>query len=561
MYRQIFKPDASGNWYRGILNQTDTWITTLFLIAALALFCLNLGELPLRDWDEGIVAQVARNIGRSPDLGGWLYPTLANQPYLNKPPLMHWLIASAYHFGGVNEWMSRLPSAILTACSVPLLYGIGLEIFPKRTPAIFSSLIYLTLLPIVRHGRLAMLDGAVLCFFLLTLWCLLRGRRDFRYTLGAGLGLGLICLTKSIIVLLLGAIALLFLLWDTPRLLKSPYLWLGLLLGMMPATFWFGAQYLHYGIQFIKTTVQDQTFSRIWQSVENRSGPLWYYLLEIVKYSLPWLLFFPLGLRLAWLHRNTSWAKLVLVWSSFYFTAISLMNTKLPWYVLPLYPALALAGGVALTEIWHADFWGIPQKSYRLKTYLEISLGLISIVGWSAFSYFTFLRKNSEINLILVIAAIALTITVAAILINQSDRQFLIILFWGIYVSLSLFMLSPYWVWELGEAYPVKPVAAMIQARVPVGIPIYTSFPGVRPSLDFYSDRYTIPASISQLRQYWNQTPNPYLLLDRKALKKLHTLQDFKLLGTALEWVLITKDQSSSLKNPIFSIPYPDEKL
>ena len=48
--------------------------------------------------------------------------------------------------------------------SAVMRYAIGREIFPQRLPAVFSALIYLTLLPVARHGRLAMLDGAVVCF-------------------------------------------------------------------------------------------------------------------------------------------------------------------------------------------------------------------------------------------------------------------------------------------------------------------------------------------------------------------------------------------------------------
>ncbi len=129
------------------------------------LFSINLGELPLRDWDEGTVAQVAREIWRAP-AGSmrWLYPMLGGVPYHNKPPLMHLLIAWTYSLLGVNEWTTRLPGAMLTAISVPLLYCIGREIFRQRWAAIYSALIYLTMLPVVRHGRLAMLDGAVICF-------------------------------------------------------------------------------------------------------------------------------------------------------------------------------------------------------------------------------------------------------------------------------------------------------------------------------------------------------------------------------------------------------------
>ena len=64
------------------------WLITL-LIGSLTLWLIFLGNSPLRDWDEGTVAQVAREIWRTP-VGsmGWLYPVLADQPYHNKPPLI-----------------------------------------------------------------------------------------------------------------------------------------------------------------------------------------------------------------------------------------------------------------------------------------------------------------------------------------------------------------------------------------------------------------------------------------------------------------------------------------
>ena len=169
----------------------------------------------------------------------------------------------------------------------PMLYAIGRELYPQRSIAIFSALVYLTLLPVVRHGRLAMLDGAVLCFLLASMWCLLRSRRDLRYALGAGIGFGLICLTKGVMLgLLLGAIGLVFLVWDTPRLLTSGYLWGGLAIGTFPVAGWYFAQWLHYGQDFINANLLNQSFRRIWEPVSNHNGPPWYYLLEILESSL-----------------------------------------------------------------------------------------------------------------------------------------------------------------------------------------------------------------------------------------------------------------------------------
>ncbi len=518
----------------------DSWIEKLWvlglLLAALVIFSINLGGLALRDWDEGTVAQVAREIASAPSGSlRWLHPTLAGEAYLNKPPLMHLLIAGAYKLGGVNEWTSRLPGAMLTALSVPLLYGIGREIFKSRLPAIFSAAIYLTLLPVVRHGRLAMLDGAVLCFSMLMIWCVLRSRRDLRWGIGVGIGFGLICLTKGIMGLLVGAIALLFLVWDTPRLLTSAYLWLGLLMGGAPAIAWYTVQWWHYGQNFINTGVWHQSLQRIWEPVENHSGPPWYYLLEILKYSWPWLLFYPQGWQLTWENRNCSWAKLILTWSVVYLVAISVMSTKLPWYVFPIYPAVALTGGVQLAEIWHN--WPTNQFYTRFWVAVFSLLGVVAAVG---VFYYGGTRGKLDGYVQLVLAAAGLTFLVAAFLIAQKDLQFIVILLWGTYVSLLLLMMSPDWIWELKEAYPVKPVAEMIQSYTPTKQVIYTSYPYGRPSLNFYSDRQVIPASLKELQQHWEQDEHPYVLLDDDALKKLD-FQGLKL-ETKSGWTLYTKN-------------------
>jgi 4-amino-4-deoxy-L-arabinose transferase-like glycosyltransferase len=107
---------------------TDKLWMLAFLLAAVLIFGLNLGGVALRDWDEGIAAQVSREIWRG-NLH-WLYPTIDSVPYLNKPPLVHWLIGLCFSAGGVSELTARLVPAMLTAASVPMLYAIGRELFP-----------------------------------------------------------------------------------------------------------------------------------------------------------------------------------------------------------------------------------------------------------------------------------------------------------------------------------------------------------------------------------------------------------------------------------------------
>ncbi|MEG4805826.1 glycosyltransferase family 39 protein [Microcoleus sp. ARI1-B5] len=531
---------------------TDKLWMLAFLLAAVLIFGLNLGGPALRDWDEGIAAQVSREIWRGLN---WLYPTIGSMPYLNKPPLVHWLIGLCFANLGVSELTARLIPAMLTAASVPLLYAIGRELFPQRSKSIFSALVYLTLLPVVRHGRLAMLDGAVLCFLLASMWCLLRSRRDLRYALGAGMGFGLICLTKGVMLgLLLGAIGLVFLVWDTPRLLTSGYLWGGLAIGTFPVAAWYFAQWLHYGQDFINANLVNQSFRRIWEPVGNHKGPPWYYLLEILESAWPWQLFYLQGLRFSWENRNFPGPKLVLVWTGVYLLAISVMNTKLPWYVLPVYPAFALAVGSYLAEVWEQmSVPGEPVKDEVEEHFNAISLlphpailGLLAVVAVVGCVYFTGLvRLGGQIvspqrDLQLMLMFVALTMTLTAVLLHRQDRQFLLVLIWGTYVALLVFVASDNWVWELAEDYPVKPIAEIVRTGTPAGQQVFTSHRLGRPSLNFYSERQVIVADAPTLKQKWQSLPQPYFLLEKPVLKHL-ALENAEVVKTADDWVLVTK--------------------
>ncbi|QKQ76499.1 glycosyltransferase family 39 protein [Nostoc sp. TCL240-02] len=512
------------------------WLIVL-LLAAVLLFSINLGGLPLRDWDEGTVAQVAREIWHAP-AGSmrWLFPTLGGEPYHNKPPLIHLLIAWAYSLGGENELTTRLPGAILTATSVPLLYCIAREIFRQRWAAIYSALIYLTMLPVVRHGRLAMLDGAMVSFLMLMMLCVLRSRRDLRYCLGVGVSFGLICLTQGLLGVLLGAIAIAFLFWDTPRLLTCYYLWIAIFIGILPVAAWYSAQLIHYGYTFAQIGIVNPSLGRIGSFVEGNPEPPWYYVIELLKYTWPWLLFLPQTVRLTWENRNLSWAKLVMAWSGIYLLVISFMITKVPWYLFPIYPSLALAFGIQLSDTENSPLLSSYPRAW------VAGLAILAVVASAGSIYFSW-GTTSQTDLQLIFAAVALTMTLAAILAERGDGQFLKILFWGSYLSLLLLMKSNYWVWELSEAYPVKPVAAMIARANPATRKIYTSFPYHRPSLDYYSDRTIIPASVGELEYYWHYNGQPYFLLHTSAFNNLQ-LDSMKLIDQAEGWKLVTKDTS-----------------
>lgn len=523
-------------------SPVDKWIDgvwlILLLLVSILLFSINLGEVPLQDGDEGMVALVAREIWRSP-VGSleWLYPTVAGEIYNNNihPPLIHWLVAGAYAWGGVNEWTTRLPGAIVTACSVPLLYCIGREIFLLRWPAIYSALIYLTMLPIVRYGRLAVGDGVAVTLLMVMVLCVLRSRRDLRYCLGIGISLGLIILTKGVTAIIPGVIAVVFLCWDTPRLLTSSYLWKGVVIGFSPVLAWYAGQFINYSdyASHITNKKLSNQLSDLNQVVQSQSQPSWFYLMEIGKWTWPWLIFLPQSLRYTWEHRMFSWAKLIMVWAGIYLVLISLVSSKQSWYLLPIYPSLALACGFYVTQIDNINFFFSYPRNW------VIGLAALAVLTSAGSVYFS-LNSIGDIDLQIIFAAVVLTMTLAAILAERGDRQFVRILVWGSYLSLLLFMNSNYWTWQPGQAYSVKPVATMITRANPQVKKIYTSFPYHRSSLDFYSDRQIIPASIRDLKYFWQYQEQPYFLVENSSLDHLQ-LTSMQVIDQAAGWQLITK--------------------
>ncbi len=132
---------------------------------------------------------------------------------------------------------------------------------------------------------------------------------------------------------------------------------------------------------------------------------------------------------------------------------------------------------------------------------------------------------------------LACTLTIVAISLWLKHRYFIIFLFLGLYSALLLLFNSQLWVWELAEAFPVKPVAEVIKQHTPDQQIVYTSYPYNRPALEFYSERVVIPASDEELKKYWQQKDEVYFLLDSQAIIRLNL--DFnQALGYSLSSIL-----------------------
>ncbi|MDJ0729930.1 MAG: glycosyltransferase family 39 protein [Crocosphaera sp.] len=432
----------------------DTWRNLCswvgLLAIALILFGYNLDSSPLLD-SERIIGQLVQEMAQQSFLSGnWLFPTLEGEPYHQHPVLGLFLLTITAGQGELTPGSLRFVGAIFASVSVPLLYAVAREIFVLWRPAVLSALVYLMLFPVVRWGRLAMLDGIVLFWSILTLLCVLRSRRDFRWSLAVGLSLSGLFLTQGLIGCLLTIVLIIFLAWDTPRLLSSIYFWVGVGLGILPALTWYWMEWLVYGQPFLN----DIFFHSFRGGWPHFFISLTYYPLALIKYSWPWLIFAVYGGRLAWKSLNWGWAKLIIVWGGCYGAIICVLPLDTMSYLLPLYPALALAGGVMFHEVNNRPD-DIPYPHAWSVILLSLS-GVVSIISLCIFLHFPFdfilLSYGSDFTplsyrlfLILTLMAIALTWAVTATLILRRNPQFIAVLLWGMYVSLLLVISSPYW--------------------------------------------------------------------------------------------------------------------
>lgn len=526
------------------LRHNEAWLDCLYIsgltLAVLMLFLVNLADLPLLDPQEGNLALIAKTIYQGTRNNG-LFPALGSDPALFQSPLTHNLVALAYRFVGINEFTTRLPGALLGGTSVIILYYIGREIFVARLPALFSALVYLTCLPVVRYSRLASFNGPLLCFELLTIWAILRSRRNLQWTLVAGMGFSLMSLTRGLFALQMLLIVLLFLLWDTPRLLTSTYFWVGITIGSIPSIAWYLIHLL--GFWQFETS---WNLIKIWLaptswSIVRPDSSIGSYLLHFAPYCLPWFLIMFAGAQSIKHNFHWSWGKLLAVWLGGYFSLGLLILPQDYWLVLPLFPPLALTAGKQLEQMRNSprDVKYPPAWVYGF-VLISVLMALVGI-NWGT-------REYIDFYLPFICGFLSITFGATAAIMAQQDKQFILLLFWGLFVSMFLLVISPHWLWELRGSEPVKPLAELITEYTEPQATIYSSMSLKRPSLDFYSDRQIVNQSVAELKQHWQQEPEVYLLLDSIALKQLDLppqaiLPDRRF--DSLGWFLVSKNQAA----------------
>lgn len=368
-----------------ISAQALAWLVWAGVIAALF---FRLGGAVLFEPDEGRNAEKAREILVLHD---WLTPHENFHAVLDKPIFFYWLIALAYKIFGISEWAARLPSALAALGTLALVYRFALRSWDRWT-ALWSVLILLTSVEFFVLARIVIFDMTLTFFLSLALCAFFQASRSdnaMRRRLWCAAmyaSLGAATLVKGLVgIIVPGLVIFSYLLLSRQwAVLKRMALIPGILLFLAIVLVWYlpvearNPGYLRYYLW-------EEHFGRFATDEFDRGEP-WYYFLGVGFVGfMPWTLLLPMALRAQWKSRAAKRLDdktlYLLLWAVVPFLLFSISKSKLPHYILPIFPALALLTAAGLARLYRE----MPARwrvGLSLTWWPLAAAALFFIVGW-----------------------------------------------------------------------------------------------------------------------------------------------------------------------------------
>jgi 4-amino-4-deoxy-L-arabinose transferase-like glycosyltransferase len=367
------------------MNQSvlKRFVLLFFLCGALFLFGNNLFHLT--DPDEVFYSLTTKEMI---DHHEWLTPYIFNQPQFEKPILTYWFIKAAFTAFGQTPFAARFFPAIFASFGVLAIYSLGLLGFTNERKAFLSALILATSSLYLAMGKTVFTD---MIFTVLILYSLLSFYFAYSYPLYKRAGLLAFYLFAALAVLAKGPLGFLipqlvvviFLIYRRElSFLKTPWLIVGVLLGLLVAGPWYWYEYARYGHNFIHEFFYNDHWRRLMEA-EHRSNDRWYfYPLTMIMGIFPWSLF--LLAAFGNLYKKLKYPvkpveHFLLSWILVVFVIFQLAHSKLASYILPIFPALALLAANYLDEKIDEYPWIVKRLNYCLIGFLTLlAIGVVA---------------------------------------------------------------------------------------------------------------------------------------------------------------------------------------
>lgn len=433
------------------------WVLGSLLLAVFVLLTWRLGAASLNDWDEAIYAQVAKEMVTG---GDWLTLHWSYEPWFHKPPLFMWVTATLFQLFGVSEFWARFPSVLsgvgLVGCTYLIANRLQGESHNRgshgKSVGLLSAGVLLANYTFVHFSRFGTTDMALTLFSYLAIYAYLQvGQRRWAWC-GVWVAIAAAVMTKGVAGLGI-AIALFLTLLVTWRLVKALQcreFWVGVGLAGLVILPWHCAMIAIHGRAFVDQYLLYHVVERsLGGGLEGNEGGPFYYFGVLGKGFFPWVYLLPLALlkqaKALWQCRQLGWrsqgaiasrqahspqtvSQKKAVWILPIFVAVvfggfSFAGTKLPWYIIPIYPALSIWVGSTL----HTALMGKDRLGW-------IGLLLSGTAVMALFPADIEFLSDSLQQMVAVSGLLALTLLSVAVFEFGWQRQVLSVALCGIFV-------------------------------------------------------------------------------------------------------------------------------
>jgi 4-amino-4-deoxy-L-arabinose transferase-like glycosyltransferase len=331
----------------------------LFAVVALALVVAPLvASAPLFDPDEGLHAAIAEEMVRR---GDYVTPTFRGEPFLDKPILFFWAEAASLRLVGHHEAAVRLPPLVFGLFGMLTIALLGRALFGEAA-GLIAGIVYGTMLLPMGVSEVAVHDIGLVPFLCIAALSMAKVAEPqtpvastFRWTILlyaviAGVALGLSILTKGLVGIVFTGIFAACLVARRPSSIVrvAVALTIAVVVAITVAAPWYLAMehahpgYLHY--YFVERHLQGYL-----TATQRHAGrPFWYYAPIVVGGALPWTAYlFAAGPAV----RGNSLRLALWGWFAIGLLFLSIGESKLVTYALPLFPALALIIGEYIASL------------------------------------------------------------------------------------------------------------------------------------------------------------------------------------------------------------------
>ena len=344
----------------------------MLLVAAAVYAGCMLSPPSLMDDVDAVQAQIARNMLAS---GDYVTARLDGVPYLEKAPLIYWLIAGSLKILGATDWAARVPIVLAAIALAWLTTAFGIWAFGRRA-GFYAGLCISTCFGLFLFTRILIPDVMLTASIALSMWAFLRAideaephPRWWAFVMAASLGTSL--LFKSLIGVVFPVAAALIYLGVTGQIFhrkiwKALHPWSGLLVVLLIAAPWHVIATLrnppyfdltmrsapgeyHGFLWFYFINEQLLRFLNMRYPRDYDTVPRLYFWLFHLLWLFPWSVYFPAMAKLSFkpLDRAGKTRLLALCWTGFILVFFTFSTTQ-EYYSMPCYPALALLLGSAM---------------------------------------------------------------------------------------------------------------------------------------------------------------------------------------------------------------------